>query len=111
MGFLIDLSDPQTGGSLRDYGKLLIAIRERSIVLELGLFGQWDPMRGLPLTVSGANKDLDATLPLVTRLGEAIQVLSTSAPHVIETFEALVVLCQGGRKASTADEVAVVIIL
>jgi hypothetical protein len=56
-------------------------------------------------------QDLDATLALASRLAEGIQVLPTALPHVVETFEALVVFCQAGRQPGTADEVAALIIL
>src|SRR4029079_1737762 len=110
-GLFVDLTNPKSGGSLRDHGKLPVAVRECSIVLELSALRQLDPVRGCPFTATGANEDLDPALALVTRLAEGIQVLPVAPPHVCETFEALVVLCQGGRQSGTANETGVFIIL
>jgi hypothetical protein len=44
-------------------------------------------------------------------LVERIQVLPAAAPQVVKTLEALVGLCQAGRKTGTANEAALFIVL
>src|SRR4051812_22265206 len=114
--FLVDPGHPQARRRLRDDGKLLVAIGERGIVLELRLLRQADSVRRLPARVARANEHVDTTAPRVAArsevtLAQGVQILAASAPHVGEALKALVRLFEPGVQPGATEETGSAVVL